>query len=59
MNREINLYQINPYTNRKRTIVKNGIAVRDYWCQDNVGNRHRITKGTKVNEFGLPIKEEK
>ena len=59
MTREINFYQIDPYTNRKRIVVKNGIAVKDHWCVDHVGNRHHIQKGTKVDELGLPIKERK
>ena len=55
--KEINMYQINPYTNKKYTIVKNGVAVRDYWCTDWKGNRHHVSKGTRVNENGLPINE--
>lgn len=50
-------YQRNPYTGRKSTTVKDGIAVKDHWVQDFVGNRHFIKKGTKVNEFGMPIKD--
>lgn len=50
-------YQRNPYTGRKSTTVKDGIAVKDHWVQDFVGNRHFIKKGTRVDEFGMPIKD--
>lgn len=57
MNREINLQQTDPYTCRKRTVVKNGVAIKDYWVLDFAGYRHFVRKGTIVDERGLPLDE--
>ena len=51
-------YQIDPYTGRRKTVVIDDVAVRDYWVLDWKGLRHFVKKGTKVDENGLPIKEE-
>lgn len=48
------LYRVNPYTGRRETVAKDGVAVKDYWVLDYVGNRHFVKKGTKVNENGMP-----
>ena len=48
------LYRINPYTNRRETIVKDGKAIKNYWVQDFCGNRHYVEKGTEVDENGMP-----
>lgn len=49
-------YQRDPYTGRRITIVKNGVATKDHWYQDYAGNRHHVSKGETYNSDGVPTK---
>lgn len=54
--RSYSAYQRDPYTGRKSTVVKNGVATKDHWYQDHAGNRHHISKGDTYDNNGTPTK---
>ena len=41
------LYRINPYTGRRETVAKDGIAIKNYWVLDFAGNRHFVKKAQR------------
>ena len=52
----MDFYRRNPYTGRKETVIKNNVAVKDYWTV--IGDtRVFIAKGTKVDNDGCPVTE--
>ena len=53
---EYSAYQRDPYTGRKKTVVKNGVAVKDYWYINGQGNREHVKKGTRIGKDGHPMR---
>lgn len=56
---KFDLFQRDPYSGRRKKVVKDGVAIRNYWVLDWKGMRHFVSKGTQVDQNGLPVKEER